>query len=189
MTTTTRRERRPVIGGTRLLSALIAVGLLAPSPAQAFPGRQAPDLAGAAWINSSPLSIQDLRGSVVLVEFWTFGCFNCRNVEPQVKAWYRRYADRGLVVVGVHTPEFAYEKDAAAVARYVTDHDIRYPVVTDNDYAIWNRYGNHYWPAMYLIDKRGIIRYVRVGEGGYDDTERTIQTLLAEPISPQEDHR
>ncbi|MFZ5875560.1 MAG: redoxin domain-containing protein [Nitrospirota bacterium] len=171
-----------------LLTALMTVATIPPSDARAFTGRRAPDVAGAVWINSGPLSIRSLRGSVVLVEFWTFGCFNCRNVEPEVKAWYQRYADQGLVVVGVHTPEFAYEKDAAAVTRYVTDHDIRYPVVIDNHYTIWNRYGNHYWPAMYLVDKRGIIRYVRVGEGGYAETERMIQTLLAEPISPEEDH-
>lgn len=186
---TPRRGRGPVIGWIGLLSALLAAGAIPLPEARAFVGRRAPDVAGAVWINSGPLSIQNLRGSVVLVEFWTFGCFNCRNVEPQVKAWHQRYGDQGLVVVGVHTPEFAYEKDAAAVTHYVTDHDIRYPVVTDDNYAIWNRYGNHYWPAMYLIDKRGIIRYVRVGEGGYADTERLIQTLLAEPISPQEDER
>ncbi|MBI3608181.1 MAG: redoxin domain-containing protein [Nitrospirae bacterium] len=172
----------------RLPAAVMAAGALGVFEARSFVGREAPDVTSLVWINSRPLSIQALRGSVVLVEFWTSGCFNCRNVEPRVKAWYQRYADRGLGVVGVHTPEFAYEKDIAAVTRYVTDHDIRYPVVTDNNYAIWNRYGNHYWPAMYLIDKRGIIRYVRVGEGGYDDTERMIQALLAEPISPQEDH-
>lgn len=185
---TRRAGRRVVSGWLGLLTAVTAAGAIALPEARAFMGRQAPDIAGAVWINSSPLSSQSLRGSVVLVEFWTFGCFNCRNVEPQVKAWYQRYGGQGLVVLGVHTPEFAYEKDPATVTRYVTDHDIRYPVVTDNNDAIWNRYGNHYWPAMYLIDKRGIIRHVRVGEGGYADTERMIQTLLAEPISPQEDH-
>ncbi|MEW6682889.1 MAG: redoxin domain-containing protein [Nitrospirota bacterium] len=184
-----RCERGALVAWLGLLTALLAIGAVALSTAQAFTGRQAPDLAGTAWINSEPLSVQSLRGSVVLVEFWTFGCFNCRNVEPQVKAWHERYADQGLVVVGVHTPEFAYEKDTAAVTRYVGDHDIRYPVITDNAYTIWNSYGNHYWPAMYLIDKRGTIRYVRVGEGGYDETEGMIQTLLAETLAPPEGHQ
>lgn len=165
------------------IMSVLALAGLAPTDADGLVGRAAPDFAATGWVNSAPFSIRALRGSVVLVEFWTFGCFNCRNVEPYVKAWHERYQERGLVVVGVHTPEFAYEKDLAAVQRYVTDHGIRYPVVTDNTYAIWNRYGNHYWPAMYLIDKRGIIRHVRVGEGGYDHTERMIRDLLAESIS------
>lgn len=170
------------------IAGLVLAGVGLPH-AWAVVGHPAPDFAETGWVNSSPLSIQTLRGSVVLVEFWTFGCFNCRNVEPYVKAWHQRYAERGLVVVGVHTPEFAYEQDAGAVNRYVAEHDIRYPVVTDNSHAIWNRYANHYWPAMYLIDKRGVIRHVRVGEGGYEDTERMIQTMLAESVSTQEDQR
>ncbi|MEW6324377.1 MAG: redoxin domain-containing protein [Nitrospirota bacterium] len=152
----------------------------APAPLSAAVGRQAPEIVSSIWINSEPRSMRDLRGKVVLVEFWTFGCYNCRNVEPQIKQWHGAYASRGLVVIGIHTPEFAYEKDAESVKRYVREHELSYPVVTDNDFANWNRYGNHYWPALYLIDKRGVIRYIRVGEGGYPETERMIQALLAE---------
>ncbi len=148
--------------------------------ALAFVGMKAPEVTSPAWFNAEPQSLSDLRGKVVLVEFWTFGCYNCRNVEPQVKAWHRQYADRGFVVIGVHSPEFAYEKNLEAVKRYVKDHDIRYAVAVDNDFANWNRFGNRYWPAMYLIDKQGVIRYVRVGEGGYAETDRVIQELLAE---------
>ncbi|MBI3606902.1 MAG: redoxin domain-containing protein [Nitrospirae bacterium] len=178
--TTARMVRHPATVWRGVLVAAMAAGAVGVFDAQAFVGRQAPELTDTGWINSSPVSIWALRGSVVLVEFWTFGCFNCRNVEPQVKAWHQAYVDRGLVVVGVHSPEFAYEKDVDAVTRYVTDHHIPYAVAIDNDFSIWNRYGNHYWPAMYLIDKRGVIRYVRVGEGGYAETERMIETLLAE---------
>jgi len=141
----------------------------------------APEIDGTAWLNSEPRSLADLRGRVVLLEFWTFGCYNCRNVEPWIKAWHERFMDRGLVVIGVHSPEFAYERDIDAVKRYLQQEKISYPVAVDNDYSIWNRYANHFWPAIYLIDKRGTIRYDRFGEGGYADTERTIRQLLAEP--------
>lgn len=143
-------------------------------------GMVAPDVASATWLNSAPLHLSDLRGKVVLVEFWTFGCYNCRNVEPYVKAWHNTYGAKGLTIIGVHSPEFAYEHDVEKVRRYVMAHEIRYPVAIDNDFAIWNGYGNRYWPAMYLIDKRGVVRAVRFGEGGYADTERVIQVLLAE---------
>jgi len=115
-----------------------------------------------------------------MVEFWTFGCFNCRNVEPQVKKWHSTYADRGLVVIGVHSPEFDYEKNIDAVKNYVRREQIPYAVVLDNDFTIWNQYANHYWPAIYLIDKQGIIRYIRIGEGGYLKTEEMIKKLLSE---------
>jgi hypothetical protein len=100
-----------------------------------------------------------------------------------VKLWHRQYEDRGLVVIGIHSPEFAYEKDIEAVTRYIRGHGIRYVVAVDNDYVNWNRFGNRYWPAMYLVDKRGVVRYVRVGEGGYDQTQRVIETLLNEGFS------
>lgn len=160
----------------------LGLGLALANPRDALPfvGKKAPEIMSETWINSEPRSLQALQGNVVLVEFWTFGCYNCRNVEPQVKAWHGRYADAGLVVIGVHSPEFAYEKDVDAVKRYVRDNAIPYAVVTDNNFTNWNRYNNHYWPAMYLIDKRGVIRYTRFGEGGYDETERMIKTLLAE---------
>ena len=143
-------------------------------------GMNAPDIASQTWLNSAPIHLTDLKGKVVMVEFWTFGCYNCRNVEPYVKAWHQKYGERGLVVIGVHSPEFSYEHDLDRVTRYLKEHDIRFPVPIDNDFSIWNRYGNRFWPAMYLIDKRGVIRYVRIGEGGYQETERLIQALLAE---------
>jgi len=143
-------------------------------------GMQAPDIASRTWLNSDPIHLTDLKGKVVMIEFWTFGCYNCRNVEPYVKNWHEKYAGQGLVVIGVHSPEFSYEHDPGKVTRYVKEHGIQFPVPIDNDFSTWNRYGNRYWPAMYLIDKQGVIRYVRVGEGGYQETERLIQALLAE---------
>ncbi len=150
--------------------------------ADAAVGMKAPEIANESWLNSAPLRLADLRGKVVMVEFWTFGCYNCRNVEPYVKEWYRKYMDQGFVVIGVHSPEFRYEHDVESVRRYLAEHYIRYPVPIDNDFSTWNRYGNRYWPAMYLIDKRGTIRYVRIGEGGYEEMERLIQSLLAEKV-------
>ena len=141
----------------------------------------APEFVEAAWINSPPLTMAGLRGNVVLVEFWTYGCSNCRNVEPYVKAWHEKYASRGLAVVGVHAPEFSHERQTDNVERYVRQSHIPYPVVIDNDFTIWKRYGTQAWPTMYLVDKRGAVRHVQVGEGRYADTERRIQALLAEP--------
>lgn len=148
--------------------------------ANAAVGMRAPEITNDVWLNSSPLRLADLKDKVVMVEFWTFGCYNCRNVEPYVKEWHRKYMDQGLVVIGVHSPEFRYEQDIEKVKEYVSKHDIRYAVPIDNDFSAWNRFGNRYWPAMYLIDKRGVIRYVRIGEGGYRETEMLIQTLLDE---------
>jgi thiol-disulfide isomerase/thioredoxin len=143
-------------------------------------GTLAPEITGQTWLNTAPRRLSDLKGKVVLVEFWTFQCYNSRNVEPYVKAWHKKYADQGLVVIGVHTPELSAERNVENVRRYVHEHDITYPVVTDNDFAIWKGYGNHYWPAFYLVDKQGVIRYTHAGEGAYARTEQWIQTLLAE---------
>lgn len=143
-------------------------------------GKPAPDITGKTWLNSSPLKLADLRNKVVLVEFWTLGCSNCRNVEPYVKKWHDKYASQGLVVVGVHTPEFGYEKELDNVREYVKSRNIQHAVVIDNDFAIWNRYNNRYWPAMYLLDKTGAVCSVKIGEGDYDKTEQTIRQLLAE---------
>ncbi len=148
--------------------------------AEAGVGMKAPDIITPTWLNSTPLRMADLRGKVVMVEFWTFGCYNCRNVEPYVKDWYRQYADQGFLVIGVHSPEFSHEREIENVKRYMVEHDIRFPVPIDEDFSTWNRYGNRYWPAMYLIDKRGTIRYIKIGDGGYGETERQIQGLLAE---------
>jgi thiol-disulfide isomerase/thioredoxin len=144
-------------------------------------GAPAPEITGQVWMNSEPLRLADLKGKVVLVEFWTFGCFNCRNVEPYVKAWHQKYADKGLVVIGVHTPESDFERYVKNVQHYVREEHIPYPVVTDNDFTTWTRYGNRAWPSVYLIDKQGVLRYLHIGEGRYTQTEQQIQTLLAEP--------
>jgi thiol-disulfide isomerase/thioredoxin len=164
----------------KIVSVLLFAGVLLPA-ADAGVGTPAPEISGQTWLNSGPLGLAELKGKVVLLEFWTFGCYNCRNVEPYIKSWHQKYADRGLVVIGVHAPEFSYERVIQNVQRYVREHDIRYPIAIDNDFATWNRYQNRYWPALYLIDKRGIMRYLRVGEGGYQQTEKQIRALLEEP--------
>jgi thiol-disulfide isomerase/thioredoxin len=147
---------------------------------QAAPTVPLPSIRGETWLNSTPLQNADLQGKVVLVEFWTFGCHNCRAVEPYVKQWHARYAQQGLQIIAVHTPEFDRERQPDNVRRYVRQHDIRYPVVLDNDYAIWRRFANRYWPTLYLADKNGHIRYGKIGEGDYAKTEQWIQRLLAE---------
>jgi cytochrome c biogenesis protein CcdA/thiol-disulfide isomerase/thioredoxin len=140
-----------------------------------------PPLGGATgWLNSSPLAAADLRGKVVLVDFWTYSCINCLRAIPYVKAWARKYASQGLVVVGVHAPEFAFEKDVGNVRRAVHDLGITYPVAIDSDYAIWRAFGNQYWPAHYFIDAKGQVRHHHFGEGDYEGSERVIQQLLAE---------
>ncbi len=140
----------------------------------------APELNNKVWLNSEPLKLADLRGKVVMVEFWTFACINCQHVTPSLKALYTKYADKGLVIIGVHSPEFGYEKELKNVQAAISEVGIEYPVAIDNNYATWNAYNNHYWPARYLIDKAGNIRLLQIGEGGYAKTEATVQALLAE---------
>jgi thiol-disulfide isomerase/thioredoxin len=140
----------------------------------------APAFAEGNWINSDPLTLNKLRGHVVLVEFWTFGCYNCRNTLPSVKEWDAKYRDRGLTIVGVHTPETTSEYNLDNVRREVPGLGIRYPVVTDNDYTTWKAYGVEAWPTILVVDKQGRIRWLHVGEGKYDETESVIKTLLAE---------
>ena len=140
----------------------------------------APEFAKGNWINSDPLTLDKLRGRVVLVEFWTFGCFNCRNTLPAVKEWDARYRDRGLTIVGVHTPETDSEYSLDNVRREVPALGIKYPVVTDNDYQTWKAYGVEAWPTIVVLDKQGRVRWLHVGEGRYEETENVIKTLLAE---------
>jgi thiol-disulfide isomerase/thioredoxin len=140
----------------------------------------APDLATGNWINSEPLELKDLRGRVVLIEFWTFGCYNCRNTLPFIKGWHDRYGENGLTVIGVHSPEFDEERNVEHLRREVGSLRISYPVVTDNDYQTWNAYNVEAWPTIFLLDKQGRIRWMHVGEGDYDEAERMIQELLAE---------
>jgi cytochrome c biogenesis protein CcdA/thiol-disulfide isomerase/thioredoxin len=142
---------------------------------------QLPSLSGAAlWLNSPPLTAAGLRGKVVLVDFWTYSCINCLRAIPYVRAWADKYQDQGLIVIGVHAPEFAFEKNLDNVRQAVGDLRIGYPVAVDNDYAIWRAFGNQYWPAHYFIDAQGRIRHHHFGEGDYDGSERVIQRLLAE---------
>jgi cytochrome c biogenesis protein CcdA/thiol-disulfide isomerase/thioredoxin len=132
------------------------------------------------WLNSPPLTAQGLRGKVVLVDFWTYSCINCLRTLPYLKGWYERYKDQGFVIVGVHSPEFAFEKDEDNVRRAVREFGIQYPVALDNDYAIWQAFNNQYWPAHYFVDAQGRIRGHHFGEGNYEESEQLIRTLLAE---------
>ena len=133
------------------------------------------------WLNSAPLTIQGLAGKVVLVDFWTYSCINCINTLPHVVRWYETYKDQGLVVVGVHTPEFAFEKSTPNVEAALQRFHIRYPVAQDNRFATWRAYGNQYWPAFYLVDRSGRVMREHFGEGQYDEMELAIKTLLAQP--------
>jgi thiol-disulfide isomerase/thioredoxin len=140
---------------------------------------KAPDFAGIDhWLNSDPLTIGNLRGKVVLIDFWTYSCINCIRTLPYVTKWYDTYSKDGLVVVGVHTPEFAFEKETSNVADAIKRFGINYPVAQDNEYGTWKAYDNQYWPAEYLIDKEGKIVYTHFGEGNYDHTENAIRQLL-----------
>ena len=130
------------------------------------------------WLNSEPLTEHALRGRVVLVDFWTYSCVNWLRTLPYVRAWHERYGDRGLVVVGAHAPEFGFEHDLENVRRAVGELGVGYPVVIDNDFAIWRAFDNHYWPAVYLADGDGRVRYEHFGEEAYEETERAIQQLL-----------
>jgi len=140
----------------------------------------APEITAETWLNSEPLSMPELRGKVVLVEFWTYGCYNCKNVEPYLQRWHNRYADQGLVILAVHSPEFDYESKLDNVRRYIADNGIDYAVPVDNDFSTWRAFGNRAWPTFYLIDKRGEVVYSHIGEGAYEKTEATIRRLLAE---------
>jgi thiol-disulfide isomerase/thioredoxin len=132
----------------------------------------------AVWLNSEPLTAADLRGRVVLVDFWTYSCVNWLRTLPYVRAWHERYRDRGLVVVGVHAPEFGFEHDLDNVRHAVGELDVGYPVVIDNDFTIWRSFDNHYWPAVYLLDGDGQVRFHHFGEEAYEETERAVQELL-----------
>jgi thiol-disulfide isomerase/thioredoxin len=138
-----------------------------------------PSLGGAAaWLNSEPLDPAGLRGRVVLADFWTLTCINWLRTEPYVRAWSQAYRDDGLLVIGVHTPEFSFEHDIDLVRRANQERGIDYPVAVDNDYAVWDAFANNYWPALYFIDREGIIRDQHFGEGRYEQSERVIQRLL-----------
>jgi len=158
----------------------VPAGLHTASPRLPVEG-ELPSFEGATgWINSPPLTPADLRGKVVLVNFWTYTCINWLRQLPYVRAWAEKYSSQGLVVIGVHTPEFPFEKDAENVRRAVQDMRVTYPVATDNNYAVWLDFDNHYWPALYFADAQGRVRHHNFGEGEYQQSEMVIQQLLAE---------
>jgi thiol-disulfide isomerase/thioredoxin len=168
--------------GQPAVTAPQAPATVAPAPKPRPSGPVAPEFdGGGAWVNSEPLKLADLtgKGKVVLVDFWTFGCYNCRNTLPYVKQWWAKYKDQGLVIVGVHTPEFDSERVLENVRAVVKQEEIGWPVVQDNDYSIWQAYGNHYWPHFYLVDERGQIIYDHIGEGAYEQTDAQIAAALA----------
>ena len=143
--------------------------------------KQANDFTGIAqYINTKPISLDKLKDKVVLVDFWTYSCINCIRTIPHLNEWYKKYSDKGLVIVGVHTPEFEFEKNSENVKSAVQKFGIKYPVLQDNDKDTWNEYDNRYWPRKYLVDDEGYIRYDHIGEGAYNETEKVIQGLLTE---------
>jgi len=161
--------------------ALAAGHTLGAGPAPSFRDHgPAPEFTGIEqWLASTPLTMAGLRGKVVLVDFWTYSCINCLRTLPHVNRWAETYRDQGLVVVGVHTPEFPFERSTANVTTAMRRFGVKHPVAQDNRYATWQAYSNRYWPAKYLIDAQGRIRYQHFGEGRYEETEAAIQALLA----------
>jgi thiol-disulfide isomerase/thioredoxin len=146
----------------------------------------APTVTATKWLNTAPLDAHDLKGKVVMYDFWTFGCINCINTLPHVKAWDERYRADGLVVLSIHTPEFSYEADPSNVQRFLVENEIRYPVALDPDSVTWRAFANRYWPAFYLHDRDGRRRYQHFGEGAYEQTENVIRALLGvDPNSPR----
>jgi thiol-disulfide isomerase/thioredoxin len=140
----------------------------------------APEISTGQWINSEPLTLKSLHGRVVLLEFWTFACYNCRNTLPTVKKWDAQYRDKGLTIIGVHTPELDYERNLDNLRKEVAALGITYPVVTDNDYSTWQTYKVEAWPTLFVLDKEGRVRWTHIGEGAYNETEDVIKKLLAE---------
>ena len=164
-----------------LRAALLAVVLCAGSAAAVEPGDPAPELAGIeAGLNSEPLTLAGLRGKVVLVNFWTLACGNCIATLPHVKAWHERFAARGLVIVGVHTPELEFEKPRAKVEASAQSRGIPYPIALDTESLTWEAWHNRAWPAFYFVDRRGVVRHVQLGEHRYEESERWLEKLLDE---------
>ena len=147
--------------------------------------KRAPEFTGTTgYINTpSPIKLSDLKGKVVLVHFWTYTCINCIHTIPHLNDWYQKYSNKGLVIIGVQTPEFNDEKNIDNVKAAVQHFQIKYPIILDNNYVNWNTYGNNYWPRDYLVDNQGLIRYNHIGEGDYAQTEQMIQSLLAEGVT------
>lgn len=182
------QDRRRFFGTAAMTLAAIRLGvlgfaaqLIGCAPRQLRMEGEFPSLGNATeWLNSEPLTTAGLRGKVVLIDFWTYTCINWLRTLPYVRAWSEKYKEQGLVVIGVHAPEFSFERNVANVRREATDLRVDYPIAIDNDYAIWRAFNNHYWPALYLVDAQGNIRYHQFGEGEYAQSELMIQQLLAE---------
>ncbi|HVN16590.1 MAG TPA: redoxin domain-containing protein [Anaerolineales bacterium] len=169
-----------VLTGCSSMSAT-PIKLTVPTSASLKDLGPAPELTNSVWLNVDlPLRLADLRGKVVLLDMWTFECINCQHVIPSLKSWDSKYRDQGLVIIGNHYPEFSYEADLNNLKNAVAQDGIQYAVAQDNDGATWQAYHSQYWPTMYLIDKRGHIRYVHIGEGAYTETENAIKALLVE---------
>jgi thiol-disulfide isomerase/thioredoxin len=176
----TNPDRRQFLRNAAMTLAASQFGLAGSAEASIFSEGSVPPLNGAtAWLNSRPLKTTDLRGKVLLVDFWTYTCINWRRTLPYLRAWDAKYRQHGLVVLGVHTPEFAFEHDVENVRQASKEMGIEYPIAIDSDYALWRAFNNQYWPAIYLADESGNIRYHKFGEGDYEQSERTIQKLLA----------
>lgn len=150
-----------------------------PEVVSASSNQKLPEFQGISqWLNSKPLTVQELKGNVVLIQFWTFSCINCQRTLPYVTSWHKQYAAKGLKIIGVHTPEFAFERDVNNIKDAMQKHGINYAVALDNEFQTWKAYGNEYWPHLYLADRQGKLVYDHIGEGAYTKTEQTIQQLL-----------
>jgi AhpC/TSA family len=182
------RDRRRFLGTVAMTIGAAQFGMIGPVAQEVTAAglrlpieREFPSLRGATgWLNSQPLTAAGLRGRVALIQFCTYTCINWLRTLPYMRAWAAKYKDRGLVMIGMHTPEFAFEKDVENVRRAVKEMNIEYPVAIDNDYAIWRAFNNAYWPALYFVDGSGRIRHHHFGEGAYDQSERIIQQLLGD---------
>lgn len=179
LATTTLKSSRKTDTSTLLTSTRSAAST--PDAVAALPtaDKALPEFQGISqWINSDPVKTSDLKGKVVLVQFWTFACINCQRTLPYITRWHQEYAAQGLKVIGIHTPEFPFERDANNVKRALKQHKIAYPVPLDNEFKTWNAYNNQYWPHLFLADRQGFVRYDHIGEGAYEETEQTIRQLL-----------
>ncbi|MFE1748654.1 thioredoxin family protein [Coleofasciculus sp. H7-2] len=179
LATTTLKSSRKTDTSTLLTSTRSAAST--PDAVAALPtaDKALPEFQGISqWINSDPVKTSDLKGKVVLVQFWTFACINCQRTLPYITRWHQEYAAQGLKVIGIHTPEFPFERDANNVKRALKQHKIAYPVPLDNEFKTWNAYNNQYWPHLFLADRQGFGRYDHIGEGAYEETEQTIRQLL-----------
>jgi thiol-disulfide isomerase/thioredoxin len=181
MLKTINASRRRFLGTTAMTLAATQFGALASAKTWFGGGSELASLAHATtWLNSEPLTSAELRGKIVLVDFWTYSCINWRRQLPYVRAWAEKYKDVGLVVVGVHSPEFSFEKSTDNIRWALKDMRIVYPIAVDNDHVVWRGFNNEYWPALYFADTKGKIRHSQFGEGEYEQSERVIQKLLAE---------